>query len=198
MKGNGLSAALGYPDNTPKRVDIQTCIIPYLPMSLRNFFLLLGLLCIAGCTSEPRRAEALIARASTSEFGVGTYGCADTIEAAAKAGVDYERAVDGAMQRKEKSLHTLFWLTSNAGFDGAESEGHAAVLGTVLRYVGDGTFGAALSAEPVSTREAVQDDLRYDFGGGKGGKEDWLIEWYPLTFATGGQITRSLQKGVNP
>jgi hypothetical protein len=27
MKGNGLSAALGYLDNTPKRVDIQICLI---------------------------------------------------------------------------------------------------------------------------------------------------------------------------
>jgi hypothetical protein len=138
---------------------------------------------IAGCSSQSQPADALIARASNSEFGNGAYGCADTISVAAQAGVDYKCAVDGAARGNLRSLHTLFWLSANAGFDAASSEGNAAVLGNVLRYVGDGTFGPALTREPPATRQAVQDDLRYDFGVGEDGvKESWLTEWYPLTF----------------
>jgi len=128
------------------------------------------------------RADELIARASVSEFGDATYGCSDTIYVAAKAGVDYKRAVDRTMRRDAKSLHTLFWLTLHAGFDAASSEGNAAVLGNLLRYVGDETFGQALSSEPESARIAVLDMIRYDFGIGEDLKEQLLIEWYPLTF----------------
>lgn len=144
--------------------------------------LLLGVLCLTGCTSAPHRADELIARVSTSEFGDTAYGCSDTIAVAANAGVDYKEAVDRAMRRDAKSLHTLFWLTANAGFDAASAEGNAGVLGDLLRYLGDGTFGTALSLESEPTRKAVLDTLRYDFGVDAGLKEEWLIEWYPLTF----------------
>ena len=130
-------------------------------------------------------ADRLIANASASEFGDGGYGCSDTIEVAASKGVDYRREVDRAMRGDGASLHELFWLTSHAGFDGASSEGNAAVLGNLLRYLGDGTFGSALSTEPTETRKSVQDELRYDFALEEGGGKDaWLFEWYPLTFGT--------------
>ena len=128
-------------------------------------------------------ADRLIANAAASDFGDSRYGCADTIQVAARKGVDYRRVVDGAMRRDAGSLREIFWLTAHAGFDAASSEGNAAVLGNLLRYLGDGTFGSALSTEPIETRKAVQDELRYDFGlEESGGKDAWLVEWYPLTF----------------
>lgn len=152
------------------------------PIHLLIRSLLIAVLCLTGCASKQQGANELIAQASSSEFGDSAYGCFDTIEVAAKAGVDYKKTVDRAMRRDEKSLHTLFGLTANAGFDAASSEGNAAVLGSLLRYLGDGTFGTALSAEVESNRNAVLDELRYDFGVGNGVKEEWLIEWYPITF----------------
>lgn len=138
-----------------------------------------------GASPKAMTADRLIANASASEFGDSGYGCVDTIAVAASKGVDYRRVVDGAMRRDPGSLRELFWLTAHAGFDGASSEGNAAVLGNLLRYLGDGTFGSALSTEPAEIRKAVQDELRYDFGlEESGGKDAWLVEWYPLTFGS--------------
>lgn len=154
-------------------------------MTTRALFIILCLSALNGCSSEAMTADRLIANASASEFGDGGYGCSDTIEVAASKGVDYRREVDRAMRGDGASLHELFWLTSHAGFDGASSEGNAAVLGNLLRYLGDGTFGSALSTEPTETRKSVQDELRYDFALEEGGGKDaWLFEWYPLTFGT--------------
>ena len=137
---------------------------------------------LAGCAARHPPAEALIARASEAEFGDGEYGCSETIDVAAKAGIDYVATVDRAMKRDRQALHTLFWLTAHAGFDAASSEGNSAVLGNPLRDLGDRTFGSVLSTEPPATRSAVLDMLRYDFGVDAGLKETWLTGWYPRTF----------------
>ena len=152
-------------------------------MTTRALFIILCMSALNGCSSDAMTADRLIANASASEFGDASYGCSDTVEVAASKGVDYRRVVDGAMRRDGASLHKLFWLTSHAGFDGASSEGNAAVLGNLLRYLGDGTLGSALSTEPSEIRKAVQDELRYDFALEEGGGKDaWLFESYPLTF----------------
>ncbi len=152
-------------------------------MNIYVWSLIFAFTCISGCT-EQRRADELLTRASTSEFGDGAYRCSDTIKVAAKAGVDYKDVVDRTMRRDASALHTLFWLTADAGFDAASSEGHAAVLGNVLRYVGDDTFGTALNTESEPTRKTVLDALRYDFGVEANIlTEELLAQWYPLTFA---------------
>ena len=154
-------------------------------MSFRICSFFFTFVCIAGCVSEPYRARDHLARMSTPKSGEGVYGCSDTIAVAGASGVDYQHVVDRAMRRDEKALRSLFWLTSHAGFDAASSEGHAAVLGNILRSIGDGSFGVVLSTESESTREAVLDGLRYDFGVESGALTDELLSaWYPRTFTS--------------
>ena len=128
-------------------------------------------------------AEALLGHVSEVEFGSAGYACEDTVAVARTAGVDYQAALDSCLRRDRNALHTLFRLTVDAGFDAASSQGHAAVLGHLLRRLGDDFFGNALAAEPPATRQAVRDALHYDFGVGEGVKEDWMLQWYHHTFA---------------
>jgi hypothetical protein len=111
------------------------------------------------------------------------HGESEIIEAAAKSGVNYRTVVDGCLRRDRNSLHTLFSLTINPNVDGAAAEGHAEVLGNLLRRLGDETFGETLLDEPQSTRRAVQIQLFFDFGADETRlSKDDLARWYPLTF----------------
>lgn len=132
---------------------------------------------------EPKETpELLLEHASDAEFGATGYACEDTVTLARAAGVDYHATVGGCLRRERSAIHTLFRLTVDAGFDAASSQGHAAVLGRLLRRLGDDFFGRALAAEPSATRQAVRGDLYYDFGVGEGVRESWMLEWYPRTF----------------
>lgn len=61
-------------------------------------------------------------------------------------------------------MHTLFTITKTAGFDAASAEGHASVLGALMRKLGDDFFGKCLEAEPADMQAAVRDQLVYDAG----------------------------------
>lgn len=122
------------------------------------------LLVVPACSPKARTAGALVADAAEREFGDAAYGCEDTIAVAKKAGVDYVPTVDRCLNRDEQAMHALFWLTRHAGFDAASSQGHAAVLGSLLRQLGDRFFGACLAREPPDVQDAVRDDIAYDFG----------------------------------
>lgn len=111
----------------------------------------------------------------------------DTLEVARAAGQDYGRLVAGALRKDPRSLHTLFDLAAHAGFDGASSEGNAAVLGALLKRLGDKSFSECLAREPQDIREAVRQDLEYDMGlDGVGISSPEYAAFrnaFPLTFA---------------
>lgn len=139
---------------------------------------------LVGCSAASPPADWMASRvlihASNTEFGSAGYACDDTVEVARLAGVDYNAVVEGCLQRNPRDLHTLFWLTANAGFDAASSQGHAAVLGFLLRHVGDGFFGPLLAREDPAVRTAVLNGLYYDFG--EDATERLMAAWYPVTF----------------
>lgn len=112
----------------------------------------------AGCG----RRRSLIEDAAEREFGSGAYGCADTIAVARKAGVDYVKTVDAARRGDRQALGVLFRLTVGAGLDAASSQGHAAVLGGLLRELGDRFYAECLAGEREEIRRAVAADLSYD------------------------------------
>jgi len=137
---------------------------------------LLVLLLAPGCASRQDDSAAILWEEDP------IYGCEDTIAVALKAGVDYRAVVDGCFRRDPKAVHTLFWLTVHAGFDAASSEGHAGVLGNVLRRTGDAFFGRCLAAEPADWRQAVQEGLIFAMG--REDDDDWterLRKTYPQT-----------------
>jgi len=149
----------------------------------RTAVILLGAGLLAGCGAAQPSARAVLAEASRIEFGSPGYLCADTLAAAKQHQVDYEQVVNGCLSRNRQSLRTFFWLSKNAGFDGAAAEGHAAVSGILLRSLGDQFFGECLAGEPVPIRNAVRDHLLYDLG--YGATELTLAEikkQYPRTF----------------
>jgi hypothetical protein len=121
-----------------------------------------------------------VAAASAREFGSAAYGCQDTIAVAARVGVDYKKVVDLCLARDKRGMHLLFWLTANAGFDAASAEGHATVLGEVLRRVGDAFFAKCLRAEKPGVGKAVREMLLYDVG-----YERRELRKYPKTFPRG-------------
>ena len=117
----------------------------------------------AGVNREELSAQKLLSEASVEEFGCDI-GCEDTVYLAKKAGFDYVKVVDGCLARDKKSLHILFWLTANAGFDAASAQGHATITGAILRRLGDSCFGDCLANEPDEVRERVHEDILYDAG----------------------------------
>jgi hypothetical protein len=83
-------------------------------------------------------------------------------------------------------LHSIFLLTKNAGFDAASAQGNAAVLGMLLRRLGDDFVGRGLQKEPQDIQNAVHENLLYDFGWGNDDSITIPIlkEWYPRAFDT--------------
>ena len=136
---------------------------------------------VCGCRTT---STDLLREASESEFGDATYGCFETVEVAKTAGYDYEKVVAGCLRRDEESMHQLFWLSANARFDAASSQGHSTVMGAILRRLGDRSFGTCLSKENEAIQDAVREDLLYDLGvlsdGGKSFAE--VQKKFPTTF----------------
>jgi phage tail protein X len=129
--------------------------------------------------------EALLAEAAQTEFGSSLYGCVDTLTAAENAGIDYRKAVDGCLGRDRLSMHLVMWMSKHANLDAASSQGHSAVLGTILRKTGDPFFGRSLAMEPESIRQAVRDDLLYDAGldaGNEAAVLAYVKKHYPHVF----------------
>gem|GEM_PF-6063476 len=127
-------------------------------------------------------ADTLLLRAAAIEMGGGD--CSEAIEVARRSGVDYTATLSGCLKRQPAGMHTMFWLSAYGHLDAAASEEHSAIMGILLRHLGDEFFGNCLLKEPQEVREAVGDNLRYDFGWGSvnGITSELLQEWYPLTF----------------
>jgi len=139
---------------------------------------------LCGCASSSHDSLRLLRAASETEFGSAGYACVDTVAVAAQAGIDYGSVLEGCLRRRERSMHTLFWLSEHGGFDAASSQGHATVLGMLLRRLGDDFFGGCLADEPEEVRSAVHSYLLYDFGWGNTAITiDELKSYYPLSFA---------------
>jgi hypothetical protein len=145
------------------------------------------------CGCGPR--QSLIQEASEREFGSSAYGCADTIAVAEAAGVDYVKTVGAAERKDRAALKLLLRLTTDARFDAASGEGHAAVLGSLLRRLGDKFFASCLVEMDVETREAIGTEISYDMGEVDGPAEpEWRAK-YPKTFAAcSGPAVRSPSK----
>lgn len=162
---------------------------------IRCLLLSLAIFTVAGCLQSD--AHRVLMEASSTEFGSGAYLCEDTVAVAKAAGHDYENLVARSLARDKQALHTLFWLTAHAGFDAASSEGNAAVLGVLLKRLGDQHFSECLKEEPQDIREAVRSALDYDMG-----FEDESIEYrafrteFPLTYATCFTVAERVQDFV--
>src|ERR1044072_591024 len=74
-------------------------------------------------------------------------GLTDTIATAHSAGIDYLKLTRKCLDRDKRALHQLFVFTRDGHLDAAAAQGHAVVLGELLRYLGDGFFGGVLSRE---------------------------------------------------
>jgi hypothetical protein len=124
-------------------------------------------------TSQPTTAPAVrsvadvLAEAGLTEFGTPD-GMADTIAVAKAVGVDYRKTVADCLANDSKALSVLLRLTRDVGFDAASAQGHAAVLGQMLRHAGDRYFGRCLASQPAAVKSAVRDYLLYDLGYGEG------------------------------
>lgn len=110
-----------------------------------------------------------LAEAAQNEFGgSGAYGCSDTVAKAAALGVNYKSLVDATLGQNKKLQSIAFglfaWLSENAGFDAASSQGHAAVTGLLLRKLGDAHFSALSALQPEKVRKALARDICYDLG----------------------------------
>lgn len=122
---------------------------------------------------QAQAAKSLLVRAGTNEFGGGLP--IETIAVARAHGIDYTATVQHALARDRKAMHTLFALGIHT--DAASSEGHSAVLGALLRTVGDDFFVSCLRIEPAATRRVVLSFLEYDFP-----NRAWHRQ-YPKTYA---------------
>ena len=131
---------------------------------IRVWILSVMLLAAVGCSAERQSGSHVLAEAAQREFGTASYACADTVAVAKTAGVDYEPVVDRCLAGDRRAMHVLFRLSRDAGFDAASGQGHAAVLGSLLRRLGDAFFSGCLSKEPAEVQRAVRDDIVYDFG----------------------------------
>ncbi len=154
------------------------------PASLVLVLLLTAPIALAKQTAPARESGGLLARAASNEFGVGCSLPDELIAMARVAGLDYIKVVNSATKGDVKALGRLMRFTTNPRLDGAYGEGHAAVMGELLRHVGDAKFALALGKEKAAVRAAVEEALRYDTGLSAKG----LARWYPRTSAA---ITRN-------
>ncbi|HOI55350.1 MAG TPA: hypothetical protein PLP01_08895 [Phycisphaerae bacterium] len=156
------------------------------PDCLAGLCLAVALAWCAGCTkgntltsSEDNAAEAAAAQDVASRFA----GYDDTLTVAKTAGYDYLDVVRRCLLRDEAAMGDLLQMTEKAPFDAASSEGHAYVLGYVLRDTGDRFFAACLAQETASVQKAVRDELLNDLGYGDTPiTADEIRDLYPRTF----------------
>jgi len=109
----------------------------------------------------------------------------DCVMVAKHVGIDYMRALNGAIAKDPAGLATIFRFTDTSAFDGGAGEGHLEILILLLERWGDRPYAHVLRAQKPSVRKAVIDNL------------DLLIRGYgekparlfPRTFALAPQDT---------
>lgn len=140
---------------------------------------------LAGC-SDASKQEFHIPQADLVRVDVETRfgGYSETISRAEAAGYEYKTIVTNCLMRRQSAMHKLFEMSKKAGFDAASAEGHSAVLGFVLRDVGDRFFGECLNMESIAVQQAVRENLLFDLGwdGDYGAKGEEAHSNYPKTF----------------
>jgi hypothetical protein len=119
---------------------------------------------------------------SETEFGDPTVGFIETIEVSKKIGVDYKKVLGGCIVKDQHSMHTMFWVSENARFDAASHQGYCAVLGMLLRKLGDEYFGDCLSKEKKEIQKSVRDCLLYALRQSKDSIIKETTKPYPKTF----------------
>ncbi len=132
------------------------------------------------------------------EFGSAWYCCADTIAVAKVAGHDYENVVNDCLARDKEAMHILFWLTKHAGFDAASGQGNAAVLGQLIKQLGDQFFSECLKRESQDIRKAVRDEIAYAVTLEESSPIDCreFRTKFPLTYATCFTVTERVNHFV--
>jgi histone H3/H4 len=137
---------------------------------------LVAVLATCPAFGEERAPDVLVV-AGANEFGGGLPD--EILAVAAKCGLDYPRLARAAGKGDVAALRRLMRFSSDSGLDAASAEGHAAVLGELLRRVGDAKFAAALRQERKTVRQKVAEDVLYDTALSDRG----LARWYPKTAA---------------
>lgn len=148
-------------------------------------YLMLCLTVTAGCDSghhkETAPQESANAVKGDVVYQFGDY--IETISVAEAAGFDYLETLSHCLMRRPEAMHDLLAMTETAGFDAAASEGHSAVLGYVLRDVGDRFFGECLARESAAVQGAVRKYVLDDIGYGNTSiPEGEIRHLYPKTF----------------
>jgi hypothetical protein len=106
----------------------------------------------------------LLAAAAANEFGGSATLPSETIAVAKDHGLDYPRVVRAAGKGDVAALRRVMRFSVGNGLDAASAEGHAAVVGELLRRVGDAKFASAMRRESVAVRKAVTEYVLYDTG----------------------------------
>ncbi len=136
-----------------------------------------GLAVLLGATSSVQ-AQSLGPPPSAAKLRFWASG--DCINAGKWVGIDYARALEGAIRKKPSGLAELFRFTDTAGFDGAAAEGHGAILLGLLQRWGDQRFARVLRAQPSRIRRAVIDAIAYAFP-----EPVWKGSHFPETYSLG-------------
>lgn len=135
----------------------------------------LSVLCSVGCAASHPKAE-------THAFVQDKFGRYEQVE----GDLDYIGLVAKSMDRDADAMFTFLSMQAQYRYDGAASEGHAEVLGFLLRYTGDEFFGAALNRCSPDIQERVHGDLYFDMawdGDTELDAEAILRHEYPITFS---------------
>lgn len=141
---------------------------------------------VVGCsdTQAVKSTQNTKVDAATEQEVIANFvGYADTIAVARSAGYDYLAVVRRCLLRDKPAMHDLFRMSKDASFDGASSEGHAGVLGHVLRDAGDRFFGTCLEQMAPAVQQEVREHLLFDLGYGENAlTADEIRRLYPKTF----------------
>lgn len=116
------------------------------------------------------------------------------VDQAAKAGVDYRRALKKAYAGDSTALAPLFRATPY--MDGAGATLNSGVLEDLLRQFGDTTFSATLARQPRKITERVIDDLDFAFA-----MHDKQPDWsrkFPTTYRLGSHRSAKLYRRNAP
>lgn len=146
------------------------------------------LLIVAGLTGCAQSQSALPPTAAARADNLlpevrEVYGDFDgAAQVAHSAGYEYFPLIARCLGRDAAALHELFTLTHKAHFEGDTVDEHAAVLGGVLRDVGERFFTAGLVQEGVGIQNEVRQYVAWDFGYETQEQFEYVRSLYPHLF----------------